>query len=80
MALTRRSKKYKMIRIPEDEYDDLVKAKREVLRKGLEGLPAEVVEDEEGDEAPDFTMGLLVGLGAAALVYLLTHKNQGGNR
>lgn len=78
MALTRRSKKYKMIRIPEDQYDDLMKAKREILRKGLEGLPPGVVEDDEEDGAPDFTMGLLVGLGAAALLYLLTHKKQEG--
>ncbi len=73
MAIKR---KYKMVRIPEDEYDELLHAKRELMRKGLESLPDELLEDEEDDEGEDFTMGLLVGLGAAALVYLLAQKKQ----
>ncbi len=82
MALKR---KYKMVRIPEDEYDALLEARRELMRKGLDRLPREVLEDDEADEEDEeeedgnFTMGLLVGLGAAALVYLLTkNKQQGG--
>jgi len=74
-------KKYKMVRIPEDEYDELLKARRALKRKGLESLPEDFYdeeEDEEEDEEGDFTMGLLVGLGAAALVYLLTKNNQQG--
>jgi len=82
MALKR---KYKMVRIPENEYDALLEARRELMRKGLDRLPREVLEDDEADEEDEdeedgnFTMGLLVGLGAAALVYLLTkNKQQGG--
>ncbi len=79
MALKR---KYKMVRIPEDEYDALVEARRELMRKGLDRLPREVLENDEDDEDEEedeeeegnFTMGLLVGLGAAALVYLLSQK------
>lgn len=74
-----RKRKYKMVRIPEDEYDELLNARRELKRKGLDSLPNDVY-DEEEDEEGDFTMGLLVGLGAAALVYLLTKsKQQGGD-
>jgi len=75
-----------MVRIPEDEYDELVRAKRELMRKGLDSLPEDLYQDDEGDEEEEdeeegnFTMGLLVGLGAAALVYLLTkNKQQGGD-
>lgn len=78
MALKR---KYKMVRIPEDEYDALLEARRELMRKGLDRLPREVLEDDEEDEDEEdgnFTMGLLVGLGAAALVYLLTKNKQPG--
>ncbi len=69
-----------MVRIPEEEYEQLVHARRELMRKGLDSLPDDFPEDEEDDdEGGDFTMGLLVGLGAAALVYLLTrNKPQGG--
>ena len=76
------TKKYKMVRIPEEEYDALLRAKHELLRKGLDSLP-EDFPDEEEEEATggEFTLGLLVGLGAAALVYLLTrNKQQGGER
>ena len=81
-----RKRRYKMVRIPEDEYDELVRAKRELMRKGLDSLPEDLYQDDEGDEEEEdeeegnFTMGLLVGLGAAALVYLLTkNKQQGGD-
>ena len=83
MALKR---KYKMVRIPEDEYDTLLKARRELMRKGLDRLPREVLEDDEDEEEDEddeeegnFTMGLLVGLGAAALVYLLSKNKQQGS-
>lgn len=71
-----RNRKYKMVRIPEDEYETLLKAKREIMRKGLDRLPDEVFSQNEEDEDGDFTLGLLVGLGAAALVYLLTRNKQ----
>jgi len=62
-----------MVRIPEEEYDELIKARRELRRKGLDSLPDDFP-NEETDEGGDFTMGLLVGLGAAALLYLLTRN------
>jgi len=74
-----RKRKYKMVRIPEDEYDELLNARRELKRKGLDSLPNDVY-DEEEDEEGDFTMGLLVGLGAAALVYLLSKNKPGGEK
>ena len=79
---------YKMVRIPQDEYDALVRAKRELMHKGLDRLPPEVRDEEEekgeddeedeDEEEGDFTLGLLVGLGAAAVIYLLTKDKQQG--
>lgn len=72
-----RTKKYKMVRVPEEEYDELIKARRELRRKGLDSLPDDFPDEEADDEEGDFTMGLLVGLGAAALLYLLTRNKTG---
>ncbi|MGQ0796785.1 MAG: hypothetical protein ACT4OI_02805 [Methanobacteriota archaeon] len=73
-------RRYKMVRIPEEEYEALHRAKRELMRKGLDSLPDEVLEDDEdnGEEEGGFTMGLLAGLGAAALIYLLTRNKEQG--
>ena len=65
-----------MVRIPEDEYSELVKARKELRRRGLNSLPPDFPDEEVEEEEGDFTMGLLVGLGAAALVYLLTRNKQ----
>lgn len=72
-----RTKKYKMVRIPEEEYEELIKARRELRRKGLDSLPDDFPDEGTDDEEGDFTMGLLVGLGAAALLYLLTRNKTG---
>jgi hypothetical protein len=72
-----RTKRYKMVRIPEEEYEELIKARRELRRKGLDSLPDDFPDEEADDEDGDFTMGLLVGLGAAALLYLLTRNKTG---
>ena len=81
----RPKRKYKMVRIPEEEYDALIRAKRELMHKGLDRLPPEVREEEEegeddeedqDEEEGDFTLGLLVGLGAAAVIYLLAKDKQ----
>ncbi len=66
-----------MVRIPEEEYDELIKARRELRRKGLDSLPDDFPNEETDEEEGDFTMGLLVGLGAAALLYLLTRNKTG---
>lgn len=72
-----RTKRYKMVRIPEEEYEELIKARRELRRKGLDSLPDDFPDEEADEEDGDFTMGLLVGLGAAALLYLLTRNKTG---
>lgn len=75
-----KARRYKMIRVPEDEYDGLLKAKRELMRRGLDRLPPGVQESEDDDDGDeDLTWGFVLGLGAAALIYLLTRdKNKGG--
>ncbi len=67
-----------MVRIPEEEYDELLKARRELKRKGLDSLPDDFPDDDADDDETDFSMGLLVGLGAAALLYLLTRRKAEG--
>ncbi len=73
--------KYKMIRVPQDEYQRLVEARRELLRHGtarLDGLPGVQQEAQQVDNTNDFTWGLVLGLGAAALIYLLTRNDKKG--
>jgi uncharacterized paraquat-inducible protein A len=96
----------KTIRVSEEEYKMIEKAKEEIMRKGTEALPAplktcphcDIPMDMVGIEyhyyqcpqcsfkeqdlrvttAGSFTLGALVGLGAAALLYLLLHEE--GNK
>jgi len=77
-----KARRYKMIRVPEDEYDELLRAKRELIRKGLDRLPPDMQESEDGDDGDeDLTWGFVLGLGAAALIYLLSRdKAKGGEK
>lgn len=76
------SKRYKMVRIPEEEYEELRAARRELIKRGTRSLPREVVyddddqNDDEEEEDSSLTNGFILGLGAAALMYLLTKDDK----
>lgn len=81
------ARRYKMIRVPQEEYEELLKARRELVRKGLDKLPAEMQENEDDEDDDDddggaaLTWGVVLGLGAAALIYLLSRdKAKGGEK
>ena len=76
--------RYKTLRLREEDYEKLKEVRRALRKRGTESLdweelrkqdlidvPDEDEEDGEDDGGGDFTWGLLVGLGAAALAYFL---------
>lgn len=72
--------KYKTLRIPEGDYDKLKEIQRLLHQKGAENVDwkalekqefIEVKDEEEQGEDTGFTTGVVIGLGAAALAYLL---------
>ena len=73
--------KYKTLRIPEEDYDKLKEIQKLLRKKGSENVDwdslrkqtfIEVPDEEEQDEEDSgFTAGVVIGLGAAALGYLL---------
>ena len=73
--------KYKTLRIPEEDYEKLKEVQRLLRQKGSENVDWDAlkkqsyikVPDEEEQEENDtgFTAGVVIGLGAAALAYLL---------
>ena len=84
--------KYKTLRIREEDYVRLKKIRRELRRRGTESIDWDTLRDQEIVDVPDdpddepvdadkdagndFTWGLLVGLGAAALAYVLFKGGQ----
>ncbi len=61
------------MKLSEEEYQLLQKAKRELARRGTGRLPEEMRnEAEEGNVSlADFALGAIVGLGAIALIAAL---------
>lgn len=59
----------KTIKVSDEEYERIIKARRELAKKGYEKLP---IEPEKAINLGDFTLGAIVALGALALLYLLT--------
>jgi hypothetical protein len=78
--------KYKTLRIPVEDYEKLKEIQRLLRKKGSENVDweslklqdyIEVPDEEEQDEsASGFTAGVVIGLGAAALAYLLWKGQQ----
>jgi len=77
--------KYKVIRIKEDEYEKLKEVQAYLRRKGTDSLNWEelnkqnivdVPDKEEKDEDNGLTLGFLVGVGAAALAYLIWNNSK----
>ncbi len=74
--------RYKTLRVREEDYEKLKDVQRYLRRKGTETISwdelreqdvVDLPEAEEEEESDDLTTGFLVGLGAAALAYLV-HK------
>jgi len=77
--------KYKTLRLREEDYQKIKELQRYLRRKGTDSIDFQelrrqsIVEvaDDEGDEVSDsLTMGFVLGLGAAALAYLLWKGSQ----
>lgn len=67
----------RIVKVSEEEYEKLKKAREELLRKGIDRLPDEIKAEAEGcSRAGDFALGVLVGLGAATLIWLLTKASE----
>lgn len=64
-------KKYKAIKIPESDYDEVQEALKALALKGTNCLPTELRPSDE-NAAELMTLGRIVGLGAKAIKYLLT--------
>jgi hypothetical protein len=63
----------RLVKLSEEEYQLLQKAKRELARSGTGSLPEKVKKEaEEGHVSlADFALGAIVGLGALALIAAL---------
>jgi len=76
--------RYRTIRLREEDYKKMKDVQKLLRKKGTDSIDWEELreqdlvdlpdEDEEGSE--DFGWGLLVGLGAAALAYLLLKEKK----
>lgn len=75
--------RYKTLRVREEDYEKLKDVQRFLRRKGTETMPWEELRDqdvvdlsaeEDDEDSDDLTTGFIVGLGAAALAYLV-HKS-----
>lgn len=63
---------YKTIKVSDDEYSMIVKARSELANRGLKSLESLPLKKEQLPSNLDtFTLGAIVGLGVAALVALL---------
>ncbi len=71
--------RYKTLRVREEDYARLKDIQRYLRRKGTEVVPwndlgeQEIVDfdEEEDEDSDDLATGFLVGVGAAALAYLV---------
>ena len=62
----------RIVKVSEEEYQLLNKARQELLKKGSDRLPSELkTEIEEHDRLGDLALGAIIGLGALALIALL---------
>ena len=66
-------KMVKTIRVSDDEYDKIVKARKELARRGYGRLPDDV---EKEVDVGSFTFGAIVAIGALALLYLLSKNGE----
>ncbi|MDO8537318.1 MAG: hypothetical protein Q7S21_00375 [archaeon] len=58
----------KMVKITENEYNMLIQARNQLMHKGYQNIPPEVLRKLNIE---NFSRGAIVGLGVALLVYYL---------
>ena len=63
----------KTIRVSDDEYGNIVKARKELAKKGYGRLPDDV---EKEVNIKSFTLGAIVGIGALAILHLLSKNGE----
>jgi hypothetical protein len=63
----------RLVKLSEEEYQLLQKAKKELARNGTKSLPANVRKrvEEDNFSPADFALGAIVGIGAIALLAAL---------
>ena len=61
----------KTIRVSDEEYAKIIQARKELAKHGYKDLP---VNPEDELDISSFTIGAIAGLGALALIYLLTKE------
>ena len=66
-------KMVKTIRVSDDEYGKIVKAREELAKKGYAGLYDDV---EKEVNIKSFTLGAIVGIGALAILHLLSKNGE----
>jgi len=71
---------YKTLRLREEDYEKLKEVQRYLRRKGTEQIRwkelreqnvVDVPDEFDDDDSDDLTAGFVIGLGAAALAYLI---------
>jgi len=84
-TLASQEPKYKTIRLKEEDYNKLKEVQTYLRKKGTDTLNweelkrqniVEVPDEEDKESGGELTMGVLLGLGAAALAYLLWKNSQ----
>ena len=77
--------KYRSLRLKDEEYQKIKELQRYLRRKGTDTVDLqelrrqniiELPDDEAGDTNDDLTLGFVLGLGAAALAYLIWKNAQ----
>jgi len=76
--------KYRSLRLKDEEYQRIKELQRYLRRKGTDTVdlqelrrqPIVELPDDEKDSSDDLTMGFVLGLGAAALAYLIWKSSQ----
>lgn len=69
----------RLVKLSEEEYQLLQKAKKELARNGTKSLPDNVRKRAEEDNISpaDFALGAIVGIGAIALLAILLGGSEG---
>ena len=62
----------RIVKISEDEYQLIKKAREELIKKGSDCLPSDLKDEiKEHDRLEDLALGAIIGVGALALLALL---------
>lgn len=67
---------YTSIRIPVENYELVQQARRELARRGYGSLPNKVTQSLDKDTTGKLALGVVIGLGIAALLYLLSESGK----